>query len=458
MSKSPKCVKYYVLIITAFLLLVFIIPGNSQGANLATGIYTISDDGLRKLDFYGTQLDTSANFEFGDIKVNSIPLVSGFKSFIINIPDINVMNSKSYWLGPGDWTNNIDESHLIELENEINPHNGMIHIDFPEFNKKGGGIVGLTIHLPTEVRMYWVRIEGKLPGKSQESQDYSITGDYIDIIDPEQRHVELASVLADDKRFKGSAKIDGKDHIFRFTITFSEYDSVSGQFIGMIEWVNDATNKIEGNLNGTILYFKETETIKKGSAIPGTEYSMSLVKNRKMMGRWEFQDVEGNAYDGDVQITLMKVVTQEEYAEKTKSAETVVRETGGRISPLVNGKPIMTHGSSYTLWDDYLFLGIHPESKISLGSVVLTRAYYQIDWHPLDNPNPPQNELHIRKGKPSEIKWKNPRDKKVHTITLKAYFGKLENPHFDSNGNTVSDTVEYAEPAVHRFRVECMSR
>ena len=97
--------------------------------------------------------------------------------------------------------------------------------------------------------------------------------------------VAIAQSLA-DKTFKGEARSDRSQRTWPATLKITKFDERSGKFTGEITWHSlDAVHKVEGRLSGMTVVFKETEFIKKGSALLNVEYAF-IYMNGKMTGRW----------------------------------------------------------------------------------------------------------------------------------------------------------------------------
>jgi hypothetical protein len=77
---------------------------------------------------------------------------------------------------------------------------------------------------------------------------------------------------------------------YPFKLHFSSFNKATGRWSGEIEWTTlQAIHKVEGTLSDITLTFKEVEFIKKGNAVLGADYSVSLdpqSKGKRLVGEW----------------------------------------------------------------------------------------------------------------------------------------------------------------------------
>jgi len=84
----------------------------------------------------------------------------------------------------------------------------------------------------------------------------------------------------------GEAKSTKSSRSWSATLTFVKHDTESGSLEGRLEWPSlAAVHKIVGNFADERITFRETEFIRKGSALLNCEYSATL-KNNTISGSW----------------------------------------------------------------------------------------------------------------------------------------------------------------------------
>ncbi|MDQ5985085.1 MAG: hypothetical protein CSYNP_00789 [Syntrophus sp. SKADARSKE-3] len=92
------------------------------------------------------------------------------------------------------------------------------------------------------------------------------------------------------RMFSGEVKSARSGRIWTPNLKINNYDSLSGNFEGQIEWPSlNSIHKIEGQIIGARFTFKETQAIRSGGAHLNCEYAGIIVKDT----------VEGNWIDND---------------------------------------------------------------------------------------------------------------------------------------------------------------
>jgi predicted Holliday junction resolvase-like endonuclease len=96
----------------------------------------------------------------------------------------------------------------------------------------------------------------------------------------------ITYILKSGEAIEGEAG-EGTSIKWPFLLTFEDYDESKKTFSGKIEWLTlNGTTKIQGNLLGNKIIFKEVAHIKKGNVTLNTVYTMDTVQGEKISGIW----------------------------------------------------------------------------------------------------------------------------------------------------------------------------
>jgi hypothetical protein len=84
-------------------------------------------------------------------------------------------------------------------------------------------------------------------------------------------------------------------------VHISSYDPSSGKLEGRVEWPTlNSVTRIEGELRGSTISFREVEFIKQGQAGLGCLYELQTWGGGKLIGRWA--GCPGSDYQGSTEL------------------------------------------------------------------------------------------------------------------------------------------------------------
>jgi hypothetical protein len=95
------------------------------------------------------------------------------------------------------------------------------------------------------------------------------------------------AILAGNKPLRGTAKEGGEE--WPFEIRFANFDPNRGTFTGQIDWPTlRSLHEIEGELAGnSVIGFRETKALRRGEALLGSNYKVTLYGLNDLLGVWE---------------------------------------------------------------------------------------------------------------------------------------------------------------------------
>ncbi|MGQ0698793.1 MAG: hypothetical protein ACT4PZ_11195, partial [Panacagrimonas sp.] len=97
-----------------------------------------------------------------------------------------------------------------------------------------------------------------------------------------------AKTIFENPRAQWTGESEGRSESWPMRVRLVSFDRSTGKLSGEVEWPTlDSINKIQGELVGNELIFKETEFIKKGKTILGCVYTLEVQSQLYLAGRFQ---------------------------------------------------------------------------------------------------------------------------------------------------------------------------
>ncbi len=165
-----------------------------------------------------------------------------------------------------------------------------------EFIKKGGAVINTNYSLIENGDF----MTGSWNYYNKDNGEFSFSlnpteSDLSSFSDLQKRVIQFAQ---NNSVVTGIATSDKSNKEWPFNLIINSFDKLTGKIVGQIEWTTlNSINRIIGNVTSDSFTFSETDYIKKGGAVLGTDYVLYLKKG-KITGSWK----DGNSDFGGIEI------------------------------------------------------------------------------------------------------------------------------------------------------------